>query len=756
MFSLKPQRQSGAAYALAFVSLIIGPSALGAAALKFAPPPDGSPIEAAMKGLAMTAMAEWHNDGSDWFLNNLFRLQMTAGQYSEALATVEEAERRALSAHRSVGILVPDIIFARARLEEQRGLPANEAINGAAAAVLGKLDDKGAADADGWLWAPVERLKQKFDETMDRQRVRGAIELPEALDLIREYQLCQEYQNLAPASDALIAADDARRYVIERDVPVSAGGGISLDVQLFRPRAAERRQPAALNFTIYASPFAVTMARLAAAHGYAGVVAFARGKGISGNQILPWEVELGDVNAVIGWIARQPWSDGQVGMFGGSYEGFVQWAALKRPNPALKTVVPWSAVHPGLVLPMSNNVFQNANYQWGFYVTDNRTLDWAVNSDQHRWDTLLQRWYASGKPYREIDQVDGTPNPLLQRQLQHPAFDAYWQAMAPFKTEFANIHIPILQISGYFDPAEIAALYYLTEHYRYCPGAEDYLVVGPYDHQGAQASQKPPNVGGYLVDEAAQFDTPELTFAWFDYVMRGRPKPAMIADRINCEVMGADTWRHAPTLEAMHDGVMRLYLGSGTAGSPHALGTSKPEKPGFVRQVVDFGNRSLNNNIYPVGVLTKAPSNENGIVYESEPFEEPLTIAGRITGSLDAVVNKRDMDVSMAFYEALPEGGYLDLGYYLGRASFARDPGKRRLLEPGRAEAIPFTQTPFIARQMRKGSRLLVLLSVNKNQYAQVNYGTGGDVSDESLEAGASPLQVDWLNDSYVDVPIAR
>jgi putative CocE/NonD family hydrolase len=709
-----------------------------------------------MTALATSAVAECHNDDSDWYLNNLFRLQMTAGQYSAAVATIEESERRSLQAHRSVSILVPDLIFARAKFQEQRGLPAYEAITGAAAAALGELDDKDAADADVWLWAPVERLKQNLDQTLDRQRPLNAIEPSEALDLIREYQLYQEYQALAPMSDTLIAADDTRRYVIVRDVPVNAGQGISLTVQVFRPRKAATKQSAALNFTIYASPFAVTMARLAAAHGYAGVVAFARGKGTSKNQIVPWEVESEDVNAVIDWLARQPWSDGQVGMFGGSYEGFVQWAALKHPNPALKTVVPWSAVHPGLVLPMSNNVFQNANYQWGFYVTDNPTLDWAVNSDQHRWDALFLRWYAGGKPYREIDRLDGTPNPLLQRQLCHPSFDAYWQAMAPFKTEFANIHIPILQITGYFDPAEISALYYLTEHYHYLPAAEDYLVVGPYDHQGAQASLKPSNVGGYAVDEAAQFDTPELTFAWFDYVMKGGAKPATITDKINCEVMGANMWRHAPSLEAMHNNVLRFYLCSGAAGSSNVLAESKPASLGFARQAVDFGNRTSNNNIYPDAVLSKTLSNENGIAYESEAFDEPLTIAGRITGALKTVINKRDMDVTLAFYEVLPEGGYFNLGYYLGRASFAMDRSERRLLEPGRVETIPFTQTPFIARQMRKGSRLLVLLSVNKNQYAQVNYGTGEDVSNESLQVGARPLQVEWHNDSYIDFPIVR
>lgn len=155
-------------------------------------------------------------------------------------------------------------------------------------------------------------------------------------------------------------------------------------------------------------------------------------------------------------------------------------------------------------------------------------------------------------------------------------------------------------------------------------------------------------------------------------------------------------------------------------------------------------------------VLSKIPFNENGIAYESEPFDEPLELAGRITGTLNAIINKRDLDMTLAFYEVLPEGGYFNLGYYLGRASYAADSGKRQLLEPGRVETIPFTQTPFMVRQMQKGSRLLVLLNVNKNTYAQVNHGTGADVSDESLQKDTPALRVEWQDDSFIEVPIAR
>jgi hypothetical protein len=94
-------------------------------------------------------------------------------------------------------------------------------------------------------------------------------------------------------------------------------------------------------------------------------------------------------------------------MYGSSYGGFAAWAAAKRLHPALKTIVPVSASQPGFGLPMQDNVFQFANYAWPFYVMNNRFLDEELYNDNQRWTGLAQKWYASGRSYREIDALDG-------------------------------------------------------------------------------------------------------------------------------------------------------------------------------------------------------------------------------------------------------------------------------------------------------------------------------------------------------------
>ena len=115
-----------------------------------------------------------------------------------------------------------------------------------------------------------------------------------------------------------------------------------------RPRSVAGRLPALLNFTIYADPgTTLDEARRTASNGYAGVEGLTRGKGCSPDPPVPYEKDGVDAAAVIDWISRQPWSDGRVGMFGGSYEGFTQWAAAKHMPKALKALMPSVTAAPG-------------------------------------------------------------------------------------------------------------------------------------------------------------------------------------------------------------------------------------------------------------------------------------------------------------------------------------------------------------------------------------------------------------------------
>ena len=308
-------------------------------------------------------------------------------------------------------------------------------------------------------------------------------------DWLAIYQPYQVYKNILPLTQSLFLEDENRRYIIQDDVLIKTKEGATLSAIIVRKRGVTTPQPTALCFNIY-TDFSLNLARTAAAHGYVGVTAETRGKRLSPDEIDPYEHVAQDAYGVIDWISKQPWSNGKVGMYGGSYSGFAQWAATKRLHPALKTIVPYVANNPGNGLPMENNIFLFVNYAWAFYVTNNKYIDNETYFDRKRWDTLNEKWYQSGRSYRHIDKVDGTPNKWLQRWLQHPSYDKYWQDMVPYKDEFAKINIPVLTITGYYDDGQQSALHYLKEHYKYNKKADHYLIIGPYDHFGAQTPRK--------------------------------------------------------------------------------------------------------------------------------------------------------------------------------------------------------------------------------------------------------------------------
>jgi len=542
------------------------------------------------------------------------------------------------------------------------------------------------------------------------------------------------------------------------DVLIKTRDGVTLSATLALPNPRpEGRIPTILEFTIYSEPEKLkAAAEEIAARGYAGIVADVRGKRLSPDQIVPYEHDAEDAHAVLDWIVRQSWSDGKVGMIGGSFSGFTAWAATKRKHPALKGIAVSAAAIPGQGLPMHNNVFLTANYQWLFYVTNNKLVDDEVNIDGRRSWKLPRDWFVSGRPYREIDAVDGTPNPWLQRWLQHPSYDKYWQSMVPYKNDFARVNIPVLTITGYYDDAQISALQYLKQHLAFGRNPEHYLVIGPYDHLGTHWRKKPEILRDYPIDPVAQIDSQELKLEFMDYVLKGKPKPAMLANNINYEVMGANVWRHAPSLDSVHGGVrMRLYFSSQKSEGLYSLVNRAPPSDSLVTHEVDLADRVKfhNYHYYPYPIVQGPLSYITESIFVSEPFEAPTVVSGTFTGDLTVVINKKDFDLGVTVYEAMPGGKLFHLGYAIHRASYGEDPTRRKLLSPGKPEHVKF-ETSMVSRQMQPGSRLLVLVDAVKSPSAQVNYGTGKDVSDESVKDAGDILKIEVRSGSYFEVPL--
>jgi predicted acyl esterase len=262
-------------------------------------------------------------------------------------------------------------------------------------------------------------------------------------------------------------------------------------------------------------------------------------------------------------------------------------------------------------------------------------------------------------------------------------------------------------------------------------------------------------LAGYTLDPAALFDMGELRYQWFDYVFKGAPKPALLKDRINYEVMGANAWKHSPSIAAMSNGTLRYYLMPLRVGDAYRLSESNPATKTSVRQTVDLADRSDADRVVPGGgVVDTAIDALNGVTFVSNPLRAQTELSGLFSGRLEFRTNKKDFDFLISLYELTSANKYVLLSTYWTRASAVSDLVHPRLLTPGARERLDFRSVRLTSRQLQAGSRIVLLINVIKEPDMQINYGTGGDVSDETIADAGEPLTIDWFGDSFIDLPI--
>lgn len=550
------------------------------------------------------------------------------------------------------------------------------------------------------------------------------------------------------------------KYILNDSVMIQMPDGGTIALTILRDAKITTKQPAILVYNIYTGND-VSRSEAAAVRGYASIVANPRGMRLSHDAIEPFEHEAKDVYYIIDWISKQSWCNGNVGMYGGSYLGFSQWGATKKLHPALKTIIPMVPVAPGIDFPTQNGIVANFTLRWLHFVTDERLPDYKGFADEKKWNALLGELYTKGSSYRSLDTLEGRPLALFQKWIQHSGYDDFWQQMTPQQNEFAKINIPILTTTGYWDYDQIGTLHYFKELQKWNKANETYLIIGPYDHNGAQGSISE-NLRGYEIDSAANLSFSTILFGWLDYVLKGEKKPSFLKDKINFQLMGSNEWRHVSSLNQMHNDSLRFYLGNVSTTNHFDLSPDKPKKLSFINQVVDLKDRSEVN--FSAGILPEISvikdrilrTQKEQLIFISKPVDKPFSISGAVTASIIASVNKRDMDIMFSVYELTPDRKYIALTSNVQRASYAKSKTKRALLKPDIKQTINIKNTYVTSRQLQKGSRIILVMGINKNPNWQINYGTGKDVNVETILDANIPFKIKWYNDSYITIPVLR
>ena len=719
---------------------------------------------AIMRDLAARLIPVYQESDPDRYLANLSALQMVAGDYGAAdvsRQTLRDRRRRADLGRPAGRALIYDL-YAHARaLEAQNPTTFADGFTKSFRELISRLDNQDAYAVTRSLQASPQDVPDAFQRLLDQQRNKDSIDPSNAVELIWAYVDFDAYRSFGSLVDSLIVEDDDRRYSVDNNVVVRTSDGPGIVAMIIRPKSPTGPLPTLLEFTILDSQ---NEAKECAAHGYIGVVASNRGPRNGSHVVAPFEHDGDDARAVINWIAKQSWSDGRVGMYGVGYSGFTPWAALKHQPRALKAIATSAAIAPGINVPMLGNIFHNSAYRWSLRVTDPTATGAGGVHDDETGYSLDQKWFRSGSRYRDLGRVSGKPNPIFIRWLNHPSYDRYWQKMIPFRDQFARVNIPVLTMTGYYAASEPADLYYFTQHHRYNPHADHILLIGPYD-DGLMQSGPTTTLHGVSLDPAALADFRELRYQWFDHIFKGGTSPTLLKDVVNYQVMGTNEWRHAASLDATAKESLRFYLDAGAAGAGHRLARHKtPPKANrkktkltFVQQIVSLVDRNDAGGI-PTGLLGKSLATHQGTMFVSDPLPEPTEFNGLYSGRLDFTVNKMDMDVNITLYERLAGGDYIRLFSTVDefRASYVQDRVHRHLLKAGERQELTFKSERMTSRRLQAGSRLVMVIGIGMRPDREINYGTGEDVSEESIADGKIPMKIRWYSDSYIDIPIRK
>ena len=708
-----------------------------------------------MRDLAERLLPVYEEADPNKYLANVSALQMVAGDHLAADVSRQELRdrrRQADTARPNSRGVIYDIYAHAKAIEEENNVPFAEGFARAFHEVVPRFNDQDAyAVTRGFAISP-QVFRDALQRTFDRRSSKDSIDQSGAMDLIWTFLAFDAYRTFGPLIAALNAEDDQNRYIADDQTQIKTAGGASVTVLVVRPKKSAKSLPTLLEFTIYD---AESYAKECAAHGYAGVVAYSRGMHGAGG-VVPFQHEGDDARAVIKWIARQSWSDGRVGMYGDGYSGFAAWAAAKRLPPALKAIAVSDSMAPGIDFPMLGSIFHGAAYRWSLYATGADASDTKGIHDDAQWQSLQQKWYRSGGRYRDLGRLNGRPNPTFIRWLNHPSYDEFWQKLLPDAKQFARLNIPVLSATGYYAAGEPGTLYYFAQHHRHNPRADHTLIIGPYV-DGAMQRGAPARLPGLQVDSSARIDLHELRYQWFDHVLKDGPLLPLLRDRVNYEVTGANRWRHAASLEDVARESLKFYLDANLpSGGNHRLTQRKPSQGAFVRQTVSLADRTDADWTWPRQLTGKSPVIRNAVMFSSEPLTKTADLGGLIAGRLDFTVNKMDMDIEIMLYERLASGEYVRLfdPNFEFRASYAADRTHRRLLKAGERQQLSFQSDRMTSRRLQVGSRLVLVLGISKRPDREINYGTGNDVSEESIADGKIPIKIKWYGDSYVDLPV--
>ncbi len=530
---------------------------------------------------------------------------------------------------------------------------------------------------------------------------------------------------------------------IRLGIGVPLRDNVRLNATLYVPRWPAEPRPVILAMTPYSGDRYHEYVLAAARRGYVVAVVDVRGRGSSEGMFDPFAQEATDGYDTVEWIAGQPWCNGKVGMMGGSYGGFNQWAIAKEFPPHLTTIAPTAAPYMGVDWPAFGGIWPSYMMQWVSF-TSGHALNANLFADGGYWRDKFRDLYVKHLPFASLDSVVGNPSSAFQQWIAHPDFDEYWAAMAPSPEQLARLTLPIFTRTGMYDNAQIGALEHYRNHMRYGSAsakAAHYLMIGPWDHGGTRVPQR--RLGDLTFGPTSVFDMGELESDWYDWTMRGGNRPSLLPKRVAYYVTGADVWKYADSLDEIGRNPTRYFLTSTGQSADDVVhsGGLVPSEPNsappdeWTHDPLDTGPGAREAASPGSADQSSATvSGHRGLIYHTAPFDHSVEISGIPTLTLWLTFDVRDADLWAGIFEITRDGKSILLDDTQLRARYRSSRRSPELLVPGQPTRIELDRFRFMSRRVATGSRVRLVIMSPSSIQLETNYNAGGVVATETAK----------------------
>jgi putative CocE/NonD family hydrolase len=557
---------------------------------------------------------------------------------------------------------------------------------------------------------------------------------------------------------------------VRTDVKVPMRDGARLSADLYIPRGQAGPFPAILSRTPYDNTTQNDLGYYFAQHGYVYVAQDTRGRYDSEGEFTPWVNEAADGHDTVEWIGRQPWCNGNVGTQGGSYLGFVQWAAATGGSQFLKCIAPriiGDSLYDDLYYP-GGALHLSFFLHWQLRMTGRSNQNLGIYNFSELYRTL---------PLQQLPKLVGKESSShLSQFLEHPSYDAFWKKMS-IKDQYNRVKAPVLHLNGWYD-------YFAggTAHayagMRAHGGSEtarlnQKMVFGPWYHGGNLRTNAGEADFGFdaLVEPRAQ----ELR--WFNRWLKGERNGIDTERPVRLFLMGANGWREEndwpvpgtqPTAYYLHSrGRANTFRGDG------ALSTQKPtsDEPadGYAYDPLDPVPTLGGNGYGPqaaVGAHTFGPQFSGGydqrpvegrqdvLVYSTEPLERDVEVTGPVSLVLYAASDATDTDFTAKLVDVHPGGYAVNVCDGIIRARYRQSRSEAKLLTPGRVEQ--YTVDLWVTGNVfKKGHRIRLEVSSSNFPHFDRNPNTGHDFGvDAEVRIARQEVHHNAQHPSHLVLPI--